>query len=310
MAAGKVHVKAVCGSDIRRFDVDGWQELERTIAERFRCPSAFTLTYTDDEGDRITFDTQEEFAEAAHMAAGGVLRVTVTRRRCCRRTAGSVRRAAPGARVRFADEAAPAGRVGAAAAAAPPPPPERPESSDGQSSEEEEQPPAAAGAARPTAADAARPTAGPAPAEPPAPAELPPALPEEDVAAGPAGPDAAHAELAALYAAEVDELRDIGFAQEDLGRLCHLLAMVDGDVQLAAEHLRLRGAPAGAAAADRERAARAEQLAQLRGMGFGDDAALLAALERCGGDVAAAAVALSGSRRGEADGEAAPAPAA
>jgi len=85
MAATTIIVKITLGTEIRRFtsnsDTLSWTDLKKDITKLFELSNkCFKLTYTDDEGDRITLSTDSELKEAKSLAltaSPAVLRLTV-----------------------------------------------------------------------------------------------------------------------------------------------------------------------------------------------------------------------------------------
>eukprot|EP01062_Namystynia_karyoxenos_P066282 TRINITY_DN60244_c0_g1_i1.p2 TRINITY_DN60244_c0_g1~~TRINITY_DN60244_c0_g1_i1.p2 ORF type:complete len:214 (+),score=81.80 TRINITY_DN60244_c0_g1_i1:70-642(+) len=78
----QVRVKARCGQEVRRFEAGTWAALYDAVRTVFAVPEGqgFMISYLDDEGDRVVFNTQAEFEEAVRWGVDeGTLLIDVAR---------------------------------------------------------------------------------------------------------------------------------------------------------------------------------------------------------------------------------------
>merc|ERR1719502_2045585 len=83
--AATLIVKITHGTEIRRFTSTSstltWSLLSKKVNDLFSLTKAFKLTYVDDEGDKITLSSEDEFTEGVSLAlttSPAVLRLSVT----------------------------------------------------------------------------------------------------------------------------------------------------------------------------------------------------------------------------------------
>merc|ERR1712188_218597 len=78
--ASVLTIKAKCGNDMRRFQVDRCEasRLPEQLGELFET-SDLVIKYEDEDGDMITIVTPEDAIEAVSNADGSVLRLHLSR---------------------------------------------------------------------------------------------------------------------------------------------------------------------------------------------------------------------------------------
>lgn len=77
----RVSVKAALGNELRRFQFEGcsFVKLLDQLKEVFKLDAGapFSITYKDDEGDKITMSSDGELKEAMTVSPGGILRLDI-----------------------------------------------------------------------------------------------------------------------------------------------------------------------------------------------------------------------------------------